>query len=259
MQYGLGAFNDGVISFEQFLDLNARAGGHDIDGNVVPERTVADPKALRAAYATGRLNNGGNGLGEIPIIDVRPYTDGTPDVHDSIHMSIMRARLVAANGHADNRITRTLAPGTSINAAQARVLDTMDAWLENIASDDGPAASPLGKVVRNKPAGAVDACYTASLQEITDPATCRAMFPMGLNPRLVAGEPLTMDRLKCALKPVDPADYAQPLTAGQLAQIAAVFPEGVCDYSLKGIGQRAPETWLAYPREGHPVRLDRGR
>ena len=56
VQYGLRAFNAGQISFEQFADLNARIGGHDIDGNIVPAREVADPVALKIAYRSGRIN-----------------------------------------------------------------------------------------------------------------------------------------------------------------------------------------------------------
>ena len=43
---------------EQFVDLNAKVGGIDIDGNFVAHRTAADPDALRIAYETGRVNSG---------------------------------------------------------------------------------------------------------------------------------------------------------------------------------------------------------
>jgi hypothetical protein len=35
VQYGLDAFNAGIITFAQFSDLNSRIGGFDIDGNIV--------------------------------------------------------------------------------------------------------------------------------------------------------------------------------------------------------------------------------
>jgi hypothetical protein len=81
VQYGLNAFNSGSITFDQFLDLNTRIGGHDIDGNLVPTRTVGDPEALRIVYQTGRLNEGGAGMASVPIIDLRSWVDGTGDVH----------------------------------------------------------------------------------------------------------------------------------------------------------------------------------
>ena len=48
----------------QFLDLNERIGGFDVDANIVPQRTRGRPEATRAAYRTGRLTNGGGGLGD---------------------------------------------------------------------------------------------------------------------------------------------------------------------------------------------------
>ena len=50
------------------------------------------------------------------------------------------------------------------------------------------------------------------------------------------------------LKPVDKADYKRPVTDAQLANLRTVFPQGVCDYSKKGVMQRAIQgTWLSYP------------
>jgi hypothetical protein len=193
----------------------------------------------------------------VPIIDVRPYTDGDDDVHDIVANHITRARLIAANGHAGNQVFRTYAPGTPIQVAQRYVLDAMDQWLSNLARDTAPAQSTLEKVVRNKPTGLVDTCYTAALEPITDPARCQTLFPVASNPRLVAGSPLTNDRLKCEPKPVDRGDYKMPLTDAQLASLRGVFPGGVCDYSRPGVGQRAPQTWLSYPRSGDPVGLAR--
>src|SRR5690606_16593127 len=69
IQYGLAALNDATITPEQFLDLNENVGGFDDDATIGPERTEADVDAVRAAYRTGRLTNGGGGLAEIPIID----------------------------------------------------------------------------------------------------------------------------------------------------------------------------------------------
>ncbi|HKC54611.1 MAG TPA: DUF6351 family protein, partial [Vicinamibacterales bacterium] len=63
IQYGLSALNAGKITVAQFLDINEKIGGFDIDGNMVAERMVADPIAVRAAYRTGRLNQAQGGLG----------------------------------------------------------------------------------------------------------------------------------------------------------------------------------------------------
>jgi hypothetical protein len=107
VQYGLGALNDGAISAEQFLDLNERVGGFDVDANVRPERTSADVDAVRIAYQTGRLTNGGGGLAEVPIIDWREYRDDNPngDIHVRYHTFSMRERLQKANGTTANHVS----------------------------------------------------------------------------------------------------------------------------------------------------------
>jgi hypothetical protein len=247
VQYGLNAFNAGKINFAQFLDLNRLAGGHDINGVIVAQRTVADPDALRLAYETGRINDGAHGLSLIPIIDMRPYTEGPGgNVHDTYSGVIAGARLVAANGDGANRISRVYEPGASIVKAQDDNLDILDTWLAAVARDTAPG-SPREKVLRNKPAGLTDSCFTAKLEEIKDAAKCSAMFPVHGNPRAATGAPATADVLKCELKPVDKVDYTRPVTDAQLASLRAVFPQGVCDYSKKGVAQHPAQTWLSYP------------
>lgn len=59
IQYGLEALNKGTIDMDQFIDLNRRIGGLDDDAKPAAERTVADLKAVRTAYRTGRMLNGG--------------------------------------------------------------------------------------------------------------------------------------------------------------------------------------------------------
>jgi hypothetical protein len=246
IQYGLKAFNEGKIAFEQFVDLNARIGGHDIDGNLVSSRTAADPEALRIAYQTGRVNDTSKGMAMVPIIDVRPYTEGTGDVHDTVNTHITRARLVAANGTSANQVLHTYEPGTPIQRVQQANLDEMEQWVADIAKDTAPAKNRLEKVIRNKPATVTDACYTKDEQKITDMQRCAQMFPVYSNPRLSAGLPIGSTMLKCDLRPLDKKDYVQPLTDTQLTTLKGAFPAGVCDYSKKGVSVRAPDTWISY-------------
>ncbi len=244
VQYGLGAFNAGTITFNQFLDINRLAGGHDVNGALIAERTVADPEALRLAYETGRVNDGVH-LASIPIIDMRPYTEGPGgNVHDTFSGVMAGNRINAAGG--GNRIARVYDEQVNITRAQDANLDILDAWLAAVARDTAPG-SPREKVLRNKPAGLGDSCFTAALEEIKDAAKCRAMFPVYANPRVVAGGPATGDVYKCELKPIDKADYTRPVTDAQLAALRGVFPQGVCDYTKKGVQQRPAQTWLAYP------------
>lgn len=128
----------------------------------------------------------------VPIIDVRSYVDadyanGTADVHDSYHSRTMRQRLIAANGSAANQVILTTATlGTlsldtttntsPLEVVQRQAFDQMDAWLAAIASDTS-AKTLAEKVVADKPAGLVDACYPTASQKVTDAATCASLFP----------------------------------------------------------------------------------
>jgi hypothetical protein len=251
VQYGLKAFNAGRIDAEQFLDLNARVGGYDIDGNIVAAREVADRKALRIAYRTGRVDSGAGGLADLPIIHFRPWRDDIGDVHDAVRSLSFRARLVATNGNADNHVNLVSANvGTGagrLDAIEVMSIRLVDQWVGNVA-DDTDGGSAAARVARNKPAGLVDACFTVTGERITDQAVCAKMYPVHGNPRLAAGEPLAQDVLKCSLKRVDARDYARPLTADQLVRLEAIFPEGVCDYSRRGVNQvPLAGTWLSYP------------
>lgn len=255
VQYGLNAFNAGQIDAEQFLDLNARVGGYDIDGNIVGAREVADKKALRIAYRTGRIDSGAGGLPDLPIIHFRPWRDDIGDVHDAVRSLSFRARLIATNGTAANHVN-LVSSNVGTGAGRLDQIEVMsirlvDQWVENVANDPRPGSAPA-KVARNKPPGLVDACFTVTGQRITDPATCAAMYPVHGNPRLAAGEPLAQDILKCKLKKADARDYARPLTASQLERLKAIFPQGVCDYSRPGVEQKPlAGTWLSYPLPGH--------
>jgi uncharacterized tannase-like protein DUF6351 len=266
VQYGLTAFNAGVISFDQFVDLNARAGGQDMNGNVTAMRMAGDATALSLAYLTGRVNEFGGGDASIPIIDIRSYLDivmpdGSVDVHTAYFSRVNRARIVATNGTSANQVIVTVPTAGNLGAdisqrasplaiVSRQLFDLMDQWLANIAADSG-LGTRAEKVARNKPSTLVDSCYDTTLQKITNSAQCAQMFPYHADPRLVAGAPAADDVFKCALKAVDPTDYNPALTSSQLAILRSIFPDGVCDYSKPGIG-KAPlaNTWLSYPSPG---------
>ena len=139
IQYGLKLVNAGIISVEQFLDLNEKVGGFDVDANIVPQRTVADLAAARAAYQTGRLTNGGGGLASIPIIDYRGYNDrlAEGDIHLRYHSFSMRERLKKANGRYDNQIIVIEDNGFSEDESPLarRMLLAMDRWITAVEAD----------------------------------------------------------------------------------------------------------------------------
>jgi hypothetical protein len=285
VQYGLKALNDGKISFDQFIDINTRIGGHDNDGKIVPQRMVGDHEAIRRAYETGRMNAFTGGVASIPVIDIRTYNDGDPlgrgdpnvDVHDRYHSFVVRARLLKYNGSAANHVMLTAATfgapqldarteRSPLNLVSTAALTQMDRWLSAIAADTS-SKPKAQKVADNKPADLVDACYPqkagaliGAIEKVTDMARCNALFPYAGDARLVAGAPATDDVLKCVLKPVDPKDYTVAPTAEQLAQLRKVFPDGVCDYSKPGVGQTTKVvTWAVFKGNGEYAGLDAPR
>jgi len=257
VQYGLLAFDSGKIDAEQFIELNALVGGYDEDDNLVPERTAADPEAIRIAYRRGVVLTGA-GLSQIPIIDWRFYMDDLVGGHDLFRSFVARARLVAADGNADNQVIhiewRPELGNTDLALAGLRrgLVRQMDRWLDNIAADHA-SVPPSVKVARNRPADLADGCLATDGEHIVEPQTydgpgrCNQMYPAHGDPRIAAGGPLTDDVLKCALKPINAADYPHPLTADQLQRLKAIFPNGVCDYSRPSVGRTALEgAWLSY-------------
>lgn len=60
---------------------------------------------------------------------------------------------------------------------------------------------------------------------------CSLALPVTKTPRMVAGMPMTDDIIRCQLRPVDAADYGGRLSEAQVAEIRALFPTGVCDFS----------------------------
>ena len=259
IQYGLKALKAGVITPAQFLDLNEKIGGYDGDGNVVAARTVADPVALRNAYRSGRLLHGGSGLAQVPIIDYRNYLDDDPDgnVHVRFQSFSLRERLVKANGHADNYVMLVEDDrhrGTLTSPVYQDALTQMERWLTGIA-DDTSSDPAIVKIRRHKPAGLVDACWSrdAVPVKIAEPQTrtpagrCEQLYPSASFPREVAGALIANDVLKCQLRPIRPDDYTVPFSAAERTRLAAIFPNGVCDWSRPGVEQQKPAgTWQRF-------------
>ena len=247
VQYGLKAFNDGVITLDQFIDLNSKIGGFDIDLNQIPTRTEAYLDATRRAYQGGRILNGGNGLASTPIIT--RMSSGDTAVDGNIHLRFwshsIRARLLKANGNVDNHvIVGDLAPIPLL-------IEQMDRWLSSIVADTS-TSTKAQKVVKNKPADAVDACWTTTGEKIIETQTlngsgkCNALFPVGTSSYLVAGAPIALDVIKCQLKPVTPSDYKVTLSAADLTRLNQTFTKGVCDWTKPGVEQVKAVTWASF-------------
>ncbi len=256
VQYGLGALASGAITPSQFATLNANIGGMNFAGALVPQRTEASLTALRAVYADDLVNSASLGLRTTPVIDQRLDLDFAGfgnDIHTTEWSFIIRARMLAANRTDGNQvIIENMPTGAEINAANTYELAEMDAWLTNIENDQSHH-SARHKVLDDKPAGLTDGCFLSATdlvhQTLTDPGTgrCGTTYPVASNPRLVAGEPLTMPALKCSLKPLNFRDYPVTFTAAEKDELRQAFPTGVCDYHRPGVGVRAPiASWLSY-------------
>ena len=156
--------------------------------------------------------------------------------------------------------TRTY--GSPLTVVSGNALALLDTWLTTIMADkrDMPQAK---KVIADKPAELVDACYPTSkgslvgaFEKVTDMAQCKKLFPFSGDARLAAGGPPTDDVFKCQLKPVTAADYKVGPNAEQLASLRKVFPDGVCDYKKPGVEQvRLAGTWAVFKGDGEFTNL----
>jgi hypothetical protein len=247
VQYGLKALNDGAISVDEFLLLNEKIGGVDIDFNHTASRTVADPGALHRAYVSGRVLNGGGGLKNIPIIT--QHGAGDPVVNGDIHLKFyswsIRERLRDANGHVGNQAI--VAPFGNRDDMFAQ----MNAWLDAIHADTSNLPQ-WRKVVANRPADVLDSCWIGGVRVIDSPSSpyvpspCNNAYPAGMTPNLVAGAPIQGAIHKCQLKPVDPADYTVTFTSAQWTRLLQIFAGGVCDWSKPGVEQTDLTTWASF-------------
>ncbi|MGB4246424.1 MAG: DUF6351 family protein, partial [Pseudohongiellaceae bacterium] len=259
VQYGLDVLNRGEISKEQFIALNRDIGGFDSDMNHVPERHAADPEATRLAFASGRILFGGAGLATTPVIDYRSYTDDRPDgdIHMIVHQFTTRARLEAANGHADNHV---MAVGgqwgfTNEQPDLGTLFEEMDRWLMGLQTVTAEA-DRAAAVVATRPASLVDACWDnrdgghiriEEQQSYSGTGLCQELYRAYPTPRQVAGAPLRNDVVSCQLKPLDAADYTVSFSEAEMATLREIFPNGVCDWA-KGDAHSTGHggTWLSF-------------
>jgi hypothetical protein len=251
IQYGLKALNGGIITPEQFLDLNEKIGGFDIDGNFISQRTETDVKAAEVSYATGRVFTGKDVV--LPMIYIQADRDvPTGNVHGRFRAMSIRERLLESNGSAENHVIWVIPPVSISTNTTGLAMDMVDQWLENLLGDTSNDEYAT-KVVRAKPTTLVDGCWDYSGNRIDDPATmdptsaCNTIFPIYGNPRIAAGSSIKDDVVKCKLKHINKKDYKVAFTEDQWARLKKIFPKGVCDYTKPGFGQTHPfETWISF-------------
>ncbi len=204
-------------------------------------RRAADEGAIEAALDSGMVNHGAI---EIPMIDLRHYLEDELDMHNSHQSFAIRQRLLDYDGDASNQLIWFVdrnPVGEDVDNTMA-AFAVIDEWMANIA------ANPDAPVSSNRPEGAADSCFDSAGELIasgddvwngilddSSPGTCTTRFPLYSTSRIVAGAPITGDVFKCDLQSVEDAildgvygDWVP--TAEQRIQLAAIFPEGVCNY-----------------------------
>jgi hypothetical protein len=252
VQYGLSALRSAHITPAQFVDLNVKLGGLDIDTNPIPDRMTAAEPALANAYRSGMINEGNN-LDRTAIIDCRGPDPGA--FHDAYRAFAMRARLDRENGgHANQVIWEGPEPIMGDTKCEVNSFLAMDGWLRAIEKDRSKGTDAQ-KIARDKPADMTDRCYDGNGQKVSDGICGDPVVPVYGTPRMVAGDAITTDTNKCRLKPLNRADNYGPLpfTDDQWAQLQRVFPNGVCDFTKRGVDQQGTIPWQTYQRRNGAV------
>jgi hypothetical protein len=278
IQYGLRALNAGQITVEQFLRMNELIGGYDINGQWQSVRMQADPGAVEIAHGSGRVAHG-KGIGEVAVI--ADISFNVSEEHYDFRNFSIRNRVLEAYGDYDTHVIWRRKGNPPDYAA--RRFDTMNAWLAAVEAD--ASDRPLrAKLIANKPALAVDACWRSGLGTdgwSTDPAYCNTgahphssatvgtypgsgpfggqplyvptadEWPVYRDTRVASGEGDASDIMKCQLKPLDRADYAVTFTDEQWTRLQAVFPAGVCNYAVPGVAQAAPQPWQTFANDAY--------
>jgi Tannase-like family of unknown function (DUF6351) len=243
VQYGLQALLDGVISADEFLDLNAGVGGWKQSAEIVEEgfpfagpltpanfdpwssrnmnlspdggttpapRTEGHVEAMRAAYTSGMVFDGDI---EIPVIDWRHYLEDELDMHHSHQSFATRQRMLDVDGDADNQVIWFTDARPAVAFDQTPMaFAVIDEWMANIRDH------PRRTVAENRPDAAVDSCFDtdgnliargddvwSGILDDRPDGQCTAAFPLYSSSRRVAGGPYRGGVFKCQLQSVDDA------------------------------------------------------
>jgi hypothetical protein len=257
-QFGLQALMGGQITPAQFVDLNEKIGGADIDLNPTVQRLDATEPALENAYRSGAVNEANN-LVNVAIIDLRGPDPGA--FHDAYRSWTIRARLERAERHFPRNdviwFGETPLIGDPDYTDQA--LLAMDRWLSAVEADHR-SASLQAKLSEDRPADVHDRCSDISgLEQVSVPGVGPVcdLPPLQTKfstPAMVAGEGIATDIERCQLKPLRQADYYPiTFTDGEWSALERVFPSGVCDWSKPGVDQRPTIPWLTYQNQDGDV------
>lgn len=289
VQYGHQALLDGVITVDEFLELNRLAGGLDDEGygpwdpgapveqdpadRAVQPRMSMDPDLASDLYEYGFVTGRG-AIDQGPIIDVDLYVDPVPILgfHDQVRGYMTADRIEETFGE---RETHSIWSGPVLtNDAWA----TMHEWLDGVEANRAAAGGTSDdgwsdEVAAARPLQGDDSCVVTTAGyapvPVAAPGTagtrdmpCEQVFRPLDSPRIAAGGPRTEDVIKCQLQEPDQADYpGVAFAAEQWAELERVFPTGVCDWTRPGVGEHERSvTWHSWgtdddvPDEPEPIR-----
>ncbi|HEX5097361.1 MAG TPA: DUF6351 family protein, partial [Acidimicrobiia bacterium] len=244
IEYGRGVLEDGTITVDQFLDLNEQIGGYDIDGNFVADRESASDDVISIAYKTGAVIGEGP-LQEIPILLRNVYTDLLGDIHTRVQSFSIRDRLATDDVDDPNLLLWT-------SPSSGNLTQTLTGQIGN--ANDPISVLDEWLTTGKKPATATNRCTLTDGTVIEggwdiydEPGPCADSFPVYSSSRIVAGQERDQFVIKCRLQPVDASSYGVSFTEEQAQRLAAIFPDGVCDWSKPGAGAQAPaSTWQSF-------------
>ena len=245
VEYGRKALTSGTITPAQFVDINEKLGGADIDVNFGPKRVEADRPALERVYRSGAVNQGTH-LDKVAMIDLRGPDPGA--FHDVYRTYAMRDRLKREHGAASNQVlwrgpVALVGDPDYVNES----IVAMDRWLAAVERDKRKI-SLARKIIEDKPADLVDRCSDGRPGGSDVSAqSCDATVTSYSSPRIEAGMPLADDTIKCDLAPLRRDAYGSAqFTDAEWAKLQGVFPSGVCDYSRPGVDRTPTVPWLTY-------------
>ena len=251
VEYGLEPLLKGDITPAQFVDLNQKIGGEDIDITPTAARFTASTPALRNSYASGAVNETNN-LKDVAIIDLRGPDPGA--FHDAYRSWSMRARLERQEGHFPKNHVMWFGEAPLIGDPNytTQGLLAMDRWLSAVERDQR-GVSLEQKVADDRPSDVHDQCSDIPNLEMVSVPGLGPLCELPLvqtkfsTPRVAAGESIATDQQKCQLKPLRQSDfYPIAFTAAQWTTLQSVYPTGVCDFSKPGVDQVNTVPWQTY-------------
>ena len=237
------------ISGDDSLKRLSLWGQHNMTHNgkkTIATRSEGNDDAINAAYGSGLVYLG---LSDLPIIDMRHYLDHKLDMHHSLASFTSRKRIQHAMGQSEHQLIwmmekddtlsrRDLLRSLPVNDA----LLVLDQWLINMRTH------PEKSVVENRPVAANDRCYDTDLNVIDSGDTtwdglwngktqgmCQSRFPHYSHSRLMAGDNVYTDTLKCqrvsVVKALRQGAYGEVDMRPYSKELERIFPDGVCQYS----------------------------